>query len=102
MLARVVEAGIRLVEHHEAGIAEKGSRKAQALAVTTRKTAFGIRNDRIVRLREPRNHFVEPNPLCSLDDLLRIGVIQARNDLLYRFPDEVDVLRQIPEMLPAL
>ena len=44
---------------------------------------------------------MQAGQLCGLDDLLRLGIFQPRNDVFYRFPDEVDVLRQISEMPAA-
>jgi hypothetical protein len=32
---------------------------------------------------------VDAGQLCRFDDLLRLGIFQPRNDVFYRFADEV-------------
>src|SRR5262249_11107667 len=100
-LAHVVEAGIWLVEDHEAWLAKKSPRKTQTLAISPRKNGVRMRDDCVVALRQTHDRFVQPHEFRGFDDLLQICIIQPCNDVLYSFPDEIDVLRQIPEVPSA-
>lgn len=96
-LAEVVQAGVRLVENHEVRIAKKRSRKAEALAKPTREIGRSANEDRIIRLRQPNDRLVKAGEPCCLNDLLQIGIAQPRDDVLYRFSEQIDILRQISE-----
>ena len=96
-LAEVVQAGVRLVENHEVRIAKKRSRKAEALAKPTREIGRSANEDRIIRLRQPNDRLVKAGQLCCLNDLLQIGIAQPRDDVLYGFSEQIDILRQISE-----
>ena len=94
---RRVQAGVRLVEDHEVRVAEKRPCKAEALAKPAREIGASANDDRIVRLRQPNDRLVKAGQLRRFNDLLQIGVVQPCNDVLYRFSEEIDILRQISE-----
>ena len=96
-LAERVQAGVRLVENHEVRVAEERPCKAEALAKPAWKIGASANQDRIVRLRQPNDGLVKAGQLCCFNDLLQIGVVQPGNDVLYRFSEEIDILRQISE-----
>src|SRR5882672_3766513 len=95
-LAEVVEAGVRLVENHDVGITKKRPRKTETLAKATRQIGRCAKH-RIVRLRQPNDRLVKAGQLCGFNNLLQIGIAQPRDDVLYRFSEQIDVLRQISE-----
>src|SRR5262249_47970511 len=85
----------------EARVAEKGPSKTEALAISARKGHAPGRNHGVVSLRQPHDRVMDADELGRVDDLLRIGIIESRYDVVYRFTDEVDVLREVSEMKTA-
>src|SRR6516162_6203061 len=100
-LADIVEAGIRFVEDHKARGAKKGPRQSEALAISARKNKATTRNNGVIRQGQLHDGLMDPGELRGFDDLLQIGIIQPRNNVLYRFPKEVDVLGQISKIAAA-
>src|ERR1700737_100433 len=101
LLPRVVEAGVRLVENNKARIAKEGPSKAEPLSKSARKGHAPAGNHGVIPLRQPHDRVMDSDKLGRLDDLPPIGMIKSRDDVVYRFPEQVDVLGEIPEMVTA-
>src|SRR5882757_1178862 len=63
----------------------------------TREIGRSANEDRIIRLRQPNDRLVKAGQLCCFNDLLQIGITEPRDDVLYGFSEEIDILRQISE-----
>ena len=66
-VARVVQAGIRFVEHHETGIAVDGPRQPDALTLAAGEEAAPVANLRIVTLRKTQDHVMHARLLAGVD-----------------------------------
>ena len=57
-LARAVEVGVRLVEHHQARVAVQRARQRHALALARRQARAVLADRRVVALRQREDHLV--------------------------------------------
>src|ERR1700731_3012622 len=78
----VVEAGVWLVENHNARVTKKGPRKAETLAKSSRKSEAPIGNRGVISLRQGNDRIMDSGELRGFDDLLEIGIIEPSNTVL--------------------
>src|ERR1700753_1636287 len=95
--AEIVEAGVGLIENHKARIAEKSARQSEALAKAAREMDAAAEYDGIVAMRQPKDDLVKPGQFGGVNALRQIRLLESGDDLLDRFSEQVDVLRQIAE-----
>ena len=94
-----IEIGVRLVEHHVPRLPEESAREGNALALATRQSPSRRTDLRVVALGKAQDHLVTSRELSCLHDLFVGRFHQARDVLPYRAPEELDVLRQVADVM---
>ena len=95
-----VEIGVRLVQHDQEGVAIQRTRKSDALTLAGGKGSTRFPDLRVVAVRQPQDHVVRAGLLGCRDHRLRRGIrIEAGDVLRNRSFEQLDVLRQIADML---
>ena len=67
---------------------ERDADKAETLAISARKNQAAIGGDGVITLRQPHDGVMDTGEFRGCDDLPRIGIIQPRDNVLYRLPKQ--------------
>ena len=95
--ADVVEIGVGLVEHDQAGVAIERAGEPDALALAAGQHAAAVADAGVVALGHPQDHLVHARAPGGVDDRFGIDVAEARDVLGDGAVEQLDVLRQIAD-----
>ncbi len=98
-----IEIRVRLVEHDQARIAVQRARQRDALTLAAGQHCAAVADLRVVAVRQLQDHFVRVRePRRANDPLRGLGAgrcAEARDVLADRAGEQLDVLRQIADVL---
>ena len=99
LVAFAVEAGVRLVEHHQEGLTIERPGKPDPLALAGRERRAALADLRLVSFGQTEDQLVDPGGLGRGNDRLRIRLgLKPRDILRHGTGEQFHVLRQVADM----